>query len=145
HQIGAYDPGFRGGTYRASFSIPRRVFDQLRARRREWPIPYDGDDLLATWLGADRLLLFVQIADPKDDWTVELAIDGKPVEVRKAYGAVYPQGAERTFLGFYANVSRLEPDALHRIEASLPELAPGQFQGLFLENVEAAYTEGIVR
>jgi len=143
HQVGAYDPSFRGGPFRASFSIPRRVFDQLRARRREWPIPYDEEDLLATWLGSDRLLLFAQVADPKDEWTVGMSIDGKPIEVRKAYGAVYPQARERTFLGFYANVSRLEPDATHTIEVALPELAPGQFQGLFFENVEAALTEGI--
>lgn len=138
-----HDPEFRGGARRASFRIPRRVSSQLEARKKAWPIPYDADDLEATWLGSDRLLLFAQIADPKDSWDVSLAIDGKPVEVRKAYGSVYPQVAERTFLGFYADVSALEPETAHELELVLPALERGQFQGLFFENVEPEFTSEV--
>ncbi len=76
-QVGEYDPEFTGGTVRAEFTIPQRVFDQLAARRKSWPIPYTADDLLATWRGSDRLLLYVHIADPDDTWTVGLTINGE--------------------------------------------------------------------
>lgn len=140
-QIGTYDRDFSGTTFRSEFTIPQRVFAQLAARRQAWPIPYTDDDLLATWRGPHRLLLYVHIADPDDKWPVGLTLDGQPVELKKAYGDVYPLGRERTFAGFYADVSSLKPDTRHTIEVTLPAgLKPGQFQGLFFENVEAEFT-----
>lgn len=95
-------------------------------------------------MSGDRLLLFVQVADPDDRTDVTLAIDGRAVEVKKAYGDVFPLGRERTFTGYYADVSTLAPDVRHTVEVGLPEgLQPGQFQGVFLENVEAEYTTEI--
>ncbi len=144
-QIGAYDRAFSNGSYRATFTIPPHVFAQLAARRQAWPVPYTEEELLATWRGSDRLLLYVHIADPDDKWNVGLKLDGQPVDVKKAYSDVFPLGRERTFTGFYADLSHLKPDTRYTIEATLPEgLQPGQFQGLFLENVEAAFTSDIV-
>jgi hypothetical protein len=92
------------------------------------------------------LLLFIQIADPNDTWEVGLKIDGQPVEVKKAYSDVFPLGRERTFTGFYVDVSKLSPEAPHRLEVALPAgLQPGQFQGLFLENVETEFTTELAR
>ena len=51
----------------------------------------------------------------------------------------------RTFVGFYADVSLLSPDREYRVELELPPLRPGQFQGLFFENVETEYTDVITR
>lgn len=145
HQAGEYDPGFSETVYRARFSIPQRVFAQLAERRKAWPVPYTADDLLATWLGSDRLLFFVQIADPDDKWSVGLKLNGQPVELRKAYSDVYPLGRERTFTGFYADLSALKPDTPYEAEVQLPEKRqPGQFQGLFFENVEAEWTTELV-
>ncbi len=101
--------------------IPQRVFDQLAARRKSWPIAYTAEDLLATWRGSDRLLLYVQMAEPDDTWTVGLTIDGESVEVKKAYSDVYPLGRERTFTGFYADVSHLQPGKRYEVEVTLPE------------------------
>jgi hypothetical protein len=124
-----------------AFTIPQRVFTQLAERRKAWPVPYTGEELRATWRGSDRLLLYVHIADPDDKGAVGLKIDGAPVEVKKAYSDVFPLGRERTFTGFYADVSHLKPDTRHTVEVALPDtLQPGQFQGLFFENVEAEYT-----
>ena len=140
-QIGSYDRDFSGTTFRSEFTIPQRVFAQLAARRQAWPIPYTDDDLLATWRGPHRLLLYIHIADPDDKWTVGLTLNGQPVDVKKAYGDVYPLGRERTFTGFYADVSNLKPDTRYTVEVTLPAgLQPGQFQGLFFENVEAEVT-----
>ncbi len=145
-QIGAIDPGFSAATYQAELRIPQPVVQQLEKRRLSWPVSYTAEELLATWRGSDRLLLFIQIADPKDDWNVGLKIDGQAVEVKKAYSDVFPLGRERTFTGFYVEVSKLTPEAPHQLEVALPGgLQPGQFQGLFLENVETGYTTELAR
>ncbi|MBI2221502.1 MAG: hypothetical protein HYU53_09880 [Acidobacteria bacterium] len=136
--IGDYDPAFAGGTLTARFSVPRRVFDQLAARRKAWPISYTADQLRATWLAPHRLLLYVQIAEPDDRWEPRLTIDGQAVELERAYSAV--RAVRETFVGFYADVSALAPDRQHTLELQLPALKPGQFQGVFFENVEPEYT-----
>jgi len=139
-----YDPAFSGGTIKASFKIPARIFDQLRSRRKAWPVPYTEDDLIAPWLGSYRLLLFTQIAEPDDSRAITMTIDGKPVQVQKAYNNIYGNN-RRTFLGNYVDVSSLDPDKEHVIEVTLPQLAPGRFQGLFFENVEPEYTRTVVK
>jgi hypothetical protein len=145
-QVGAYDRNFSNTLFRAGFTVPQRVFTQLAERRKAWPVPYTEEELLATWRGSDRLLLYLQIADPDDKWTVGLKLNGQAVEVRKAYSDVFPLGRERTFTGFYADVSDLKPDTRYEVEVTLPEnLQPGQFQGVFFENVEAAFTSKIAR
>jgi hypothetical protein len=141
-QIGTYDRNFSNTLFRAEVTVPGRVFAQLAERRQIWPAPYTQEELLATWRGSDRLLLYVHIADPDDKWAVGLKLNGQPVEVRKAYSDVFPLGRERTFTGFYADVSNLKPDTRYVVEVTLPEtLQPGQFQGLFFENVAAAFTK----
>ena len=62
----------------------------------------------------------------------------------KAYNSVYPHAPERTFLGHYADLSRVRPDAPIDIEVGLPTLEPGRFQGVFFENVEPEYTKRIM-
>ncbi len=140
-QVGTYDPAFAGGAWSGSFVVPGRILDQLAERKRRWPIPWTATDSLATWLVPERLLLFVQIAEPDDSMEVELRIDGRPVEMRKAYTAV--RTVRRTFVGFWADVSAIVPDVEHTVELRLPPLRPGQFQGLFFENVEPEYTAGL--
>jgi hypothetical protein len=143
-QVDRYEPDFTGGTVKASFTIPQRVFDQLAARRKSWPVSYTDEELLTTWRGSDRLLLYAHIADPDDNWTVAMKIDGQAVEVKKAYSDVFPLGRERTFTGFYVDVSQLRADRRYEVELTLPaNLQPGQYQGLFFENVEAEYTDQI--
>ena len=142
-QIGAWDAEFSGRRFTGSFTVPRRVFDQLAARQRAWPIRWTAEDFRTTWLAPQRLLLFVQIAAPDDRLEVRLKIDGREIEVRKAYSAV--RAERRTFVGFYADLSLLSADGEHSIELELPLLKPGQFQGAFFENVETEYTEAIRR
>ena len=74
--------------------VPQQVSDQLAARRKAWPIPYNEEELAATWTAPHRLLLFINIADPKDEMQVSMQIDGKPVTVRKAYSSVYRQAEQ---------------------------------------------------
>ena len=135
-QIGHVDSGFTGGTFAATFTVPRWVFDQLAARRRAWPIPWTAADSLATWLVPERLLLFVQLAEPDDAWTASLQIDGRPVELEKAYSSI--RRVPRDFVGFWADISALAAGESHTLELQLPTLKQRQLQGVFLENVEGA-------
>ena len=51
-----------------------------------------------------------------------------------------------TFVGFYADVSDLKPDKRYKFELTLPDgLKPGQFQGMFFENVETEFTDHLTR
>jgi hypothetical protein len=43
-----------------------------------------------------------------------------------------------------ADVSALSPDTPHSFELEFPALAPGQFQGLFLDDMEVELTSEIV-
>ena len=139
-QIGRYDPQFAASTYRAEIAIPLRVFRQLQERRRLWPIPWTEEELHTTWLAPHRLLLFINVADPNDEMKVSLKIDGQPVEAKAAYSSIVRSNPRNTFVGWYADVSSLKPDVPHMFEVELPGLTPGQFQGLFLDNVEAERT-----
>jgi hypothetical protein len=141
-QVGEYDPEFRGGRFSGKFQIPTRVFDQLAAREKAWPIEWTSEDYRSTWLAPHRLLLFVQLAEPDDQWNAYLRIDGRSVPLQKAYASVRVN--RRNFVGFYADVSLLAADRSHNLELELPaSLKKGQFQGVFFENVETEYTADI--
>ncbi|MDP6633778.1 MAG: hypothetical protein QGG42_02690 [Phycisphaerae bacterium] len=142
-QIGVYDANFKARTFKGSFSVPKRVMAQLAARKKAWPIPYNEAELAATWTAPHRLLMFVNIADPKDEMEVSMKIDGKPVQVKKAYSSVYRSNPKNTFLGFYADLSDLKPEKQYKVTVELPELQPGQFQGLFFDNIEPEHTTTI--
>jgi hypothetical protein len=133
----AWDSTFTGGGAAGTFTIPRRVFDQLQVRRAAWPIPWTAEDYQTTWLVPERLLLYAAFSEPDDRWNAQLSIDGKPVELHKAYTAV--RAVRSTFVGFYADISSLQPDRAYRVELALPVLKPGQFLGLYFENVETEY------
>jgi len=167
-QIDQYDPEFKGNVVEATFTIPKRILAQLDARKKTWPVACTEDDLVAPWMGPERLLLFVQIADPylseevttknkegedvtstrrkvirKEQVTIE--IDGQPVEVKEGYNGVYPY-IPRSCMGLYAEITKLAPDVEHAIKVTLPGgLAPGQFQGLFFEHVEDEFTTTLLR
>jgi hypothetical protein len=138
-QIGSYDPDFSGGDIVENIVIPERIFRQLGNRKKEWPINWTNSDLKTTWLAPERLLLFVQIAEPGEVMDIELKIDGKTVTLKKAYTSI--RRHPRCFVGWYADISNLKADINHNFILSLPELKPGQFQGIFLENIETEYTD----
>lgn len=142
-----YDPTFTGTEVAGSFKIPKRIFRQLKERKKEWSFDWTEEDLQCTWLAPERLLLYIQIAEP--DWKMEVSIklNGEPVEVKKAYSSRTPGRLKMgkghsTFTGFYVDVSDLKPDREYKMEVTLPpSLKPGQFQGVFFVNVETEYTD----
>ena len=158
-QVGAYDPEFKEETFKSEFVIPKRIFEQLKARQAAWPVPYTDDDRIAPWIGPERLLLFVNIADAKPDMNVTMKLNGQPFEIKKAFNGIYPNSGNQTFIGFYADVASLAPDTTYTVEIGLPQSIPGplpkpekgevpkirvgQFQGLYFDNVETEYTQAI--
>jgi len=140
---GPVPAGFTGGIYKARITVPGRVFAQLAERKKAWPVNYTEDDLRAPWLGPWRLLLHIPIIEGSDALDVSLKINGMPVDVLKGYNSVYPHSPGRTFIGHYADLSRLRPDMPCDIEVMLPTLEPGRFEGVFFENVETEYTRRI--
>ena len=139
--MGAFRRDTRGGAYAARFTVPQRMAAQLEAREKSWPIPWTAEEYRTTWLAPERLLLFVQIAEADPKWEAALAIDGRRVELRKAYSAVRVEPS--TFVGFYADLSLLADGREHTIELTLPTMRPGQLQGVFFDNVETEYTDRI--
>jgi len=141
-QVGSYDPRFTGGIFRGEFRIPTRIKQQLAARKEAWPIPWTEEDLQCSWLAPERLLLFVQMASQAPKMAVTLKINGEELALRRAYASIRPNA--RCFTGYYADVSSLEADRTHKVELSLPTMEAGGFQGLFFDNVETEYTDGVV-
>lgn len=129
------------GTLAGAFVVPKRVFAQLAERRKRWPIPWTKDDYRTTWLVPERLLLFLQIAEPKDSLKPQITIDGRLATFSKAYSSVRVHPA--SFVGFYLDLSHMQPDVEHKIALKVPGLNDHQFQGLFFDNVDAEYTDAI--
>lgn len=130
------------GALQGSFSVPQRIFDQLEARKRAWPIPWTKEDYESAWLVPERLLLFLQIADGKDSAEVSATLDGKPLAFKPAYSSVRVDSP--TFGGFYTDLSRNAPGARHTIQLHLSGIDPAQLQGVFFDNVEPELTESIL-
>ena len=143
HPVVAWDSTFTGGTVRGEFTIPQGVFDQLKARRAAWPIPWTADDYRTSWLAPERLLLWAPFSSADDAWNARLTLNGAPVEFRKAYTAI--QTERSTFTGFYADVSMLESGRSYRFELELPKTTRGRVLGLYFENIEPLYVPGTVR
>jgi hypothetical protein len=131
------------GTLRGSFFVPHRIFDQLAARKRQWPIPWTKDDYETTWLAPERLLLFIQVADAEDTMEASAMLDGRTVKLTPAYTSTRP--VARCFVGYYADLSSIAPDVRHTIELHVQGLALRQLQGVFFDNVLPQFTESLVR
>ena len=132
-----WDSTFAGGTIAGDMHIARSTFDQLAAHRAAWPLPWTPTDSLTPWLVPGRLLLWLPINGGDDAWNATLQIDGKPVELRKAYTSI--QRERSTFIGFWADISALAADQSHGFTLSLPAMARGQLLGVYFENVEPDY------
>lgn len=129
------------GSFTGTFTVPNRIRIQLTKRREQWPIPWTKEDYATTWLVPERLLLFVQLAEPADSLRVTAEIDGSPLSLMRAYSSVREHPG--SFVGWYADISEISVDHRHTIHLTLPRLESGRFQGLFFDNVEDEYTEQV--
>lgn len=127
------------GSFTGIFQVPSRIKSQLARRRDSWPIPWTKEDYDTTWLVPERLLLFLQVAEPSDTTPVKIEMDDSPLQLQRAYTSVreHPE----SFVGWYADLSQVDPDRAHTVRLSLPKMEPGRFKGLFFDNVEGEFTE----
>jgi hypothetical protein len=130
------------GTLHGEFVAPEGIFAQLAEHEKAWPIPWTQEDYQTTWLAPGRLLLFIQIAEPSDAIKVTGTVDGQALPLTRAYSSTRVHPA--SFVGFYADLSKVAPDTRHTFTLHLPQLKPGQFQGVFFDNVEPRFTEALV-
>ena len=76
---------------------------------------------------------------------MSMKINGQPYELKQAYNSIYP-GGRQTYIGWYADVASLKPDTKYQVEVTLPDgLLPGQFQGVYFDNVETEYTQALAK
>lgn len=129
------------GSLSGTFVIPQRIPRQLAGRKQKWPIPWTAEDYETTWLVPERLLMYVQIAEPSDSAQVILMLDGKPLPLTPAYSSVRVKPG--CFVGLYADVSHLAADTPHTVSLLLPEGVLPHLQGIFFDNVETEYTEAV--
>lgn len=124
------------------FMLPHRIFEELAARKKAWPIPWTLDDYNTTWLAPERLLLFLQFADESDTIPISASLDGSPLKFEPAYSSIRTHAA--SFVGFYADLSAIEPDKEHNFLLRLPRTVEAKLQGVFFDNVEPEFTEELV-
>ncbi len=136
----AVTPGTEG-SLTGTFVVPQRVLDQLAAHKLKWPIPWTEEDYESTWLVPERLLLFVQFADGNDSIEVTGTLDGQPLKLQPAYSSTRIHAA--SFVGFYADLSKIAPDVRHTMELHMPQTAAGKLQGIFFDNVAPQLTESL--
>ena len=141
-QIGRYDPRLTDNQFEGTSSLPTRIIKQLDSRKKTWPISYNAEELKATWNAPWRKLLFVNIADPSEEMELSASVNGQPLPLKRAYTDIYGYGKNQTLVGWYADLSGIiEADQEFKLDLRLPDnLRPGQFQGVFFDNVEAEYT-----
>lgn len=128
-----------GGVQTGTFVVPQRVLDQLSERQKRWPIPWSVDDYQTTWLAPERLLLFIQFASPTDSLSVKLTVDGKELTLNRAFTST--RADSPCFVGFYADLSKIEPNVSHRITLKIPPEFRSQLQGVFFDNVLPQFTQ----
>jgi hypothetical protein len=124
------------------FAVPHRIFEELAARKKAWPIPWTSDDYNTTWLAPERLLLFLQFVDGSETIPISASLDDRPLKLEPAYSSIRIHPA--SFVGFYADLSAVDPDKQHILVLSLPEAARAKLQGAFFDNVEPQFTEEVI-
>jgi hypothetical protein len=129
------------GSLKGSFTVPKRIFDQLTGRRASWPIAWTKEDYESTWLVPERLLLVVQVSGVTDTMEASALLDGKPLPLKPAYSSARADPC--CFVGFYADLSHVATEMRHTIEVRIPQSAQAGLQGLFFDNVEPQFTESL--
>lgn len=126
-----------------SIVVSELLLQQFMERQEEYPITWTDDELAeVAWLGPHRLLLFVCVVNPDDRWNVTAQINNVPVAVKKGYNTRDTHNRDR-FMGFYLDLTNVvqKPNTAYSLSLEMPAMIPGQFQGLFLENIERILVE----
>ncbi|CAF1532190.1 unnamed protein product [Rotaria sp. Silwood1] len=119
------------------------LLKQLVTRQLEYSIQWTEKELNdASWLGPHRLLLFIYILNPNDQWNITAQINNNSIIVHKSYNT-HDHYYQQRFIGFYLDLTNIviQPNVQYYLSLNMPHMQPGQFQGLFLENIERILIE----
>jgi hypothetical protein len=119
------------------------LLEQLQNRQLEYPIQWTEKELYdAPWLGPHRLLLFICIINPDNQWNITAQINNNSVMVHKGFNTRDHFDKYR-FMGFYIDLTSIvtQANVEYHVTLNLPQLNPGQYQGLFLENIERIFVQ----
>ena len=126
-----------------TIQVSDELLKQFTDRQLAYPIPWTDQELSqVAWLGPHRLLLFICILNPNDQWNITAQINNASVPVHKAYNTRDHLVHER-FMGFYMDLTPIvtQANTAYDLQLALPPLNPEQLQGLFLENIERILVE----
>ncbi|CAF1300390.1 unnamed protein product, partial [Didymodactylos carnosus] len=99
------------GVFVATLMISEQVVDQLNNRRNEYSVNWIDEELNdASWLGPHRLLLFIFIVNPNDQWIINATLNNATVFANKAYNTRNPIDHDR-FIGFYLDLTNMKIQA----------------------------------
>lgn len=145
------DDNFTYGYFNGSFIIPSQAYNYLSDVNKSYPMNWNEDnDYNITWLIPSRLLMYISILQPLNDTLMlsndlKLMIDKKVIDstlIKKAYNSRHE--TFKCFNGFYFIVEpeMVKPDITHTVALYIPStwnLKPGQFQGIFWENLNPSF------
>lgn len=140
-------PDFAGGWFNSTFTISSEILAQLLRSQAEYPIDWTHEDMDATWLATNRLLMYPYIVHPLASMKpMEAWVDGKPLAMLPAYNSRGNNDSKGCFLGFYANMTGVDiaADVQHTLAllmdlSALPKPV-GSFLGVFWQNTVNEYT-----
>merc|ERR1712178_607105 len=137
------------------------MLSHLQERQARYSISGTPEDMDASWLAPNRLLLYLYVARPSPGLAKPMVIiDGKTADVIPQYNsrgnhAVVPPGGgavsgntARTFLGWYVDCSHLKVDTTHSVSIQFPwsetERENHPFSGIYWHNIQDAYSHELI-
>jgi hypothetical protein len=136
-QAFAGNESFTGGSLATSITIPPEVWTTIAAVSSAYPVNWTSFDLMASWLGVNRVWLFVDVAhlNPAGATGVSLKVNGEACPITQNFNAAHGRQQE-TFNGWAADlvacgVSAAAPTAA--IELLVQSCPAGTFHGAFVD------------
>ena len=137
-----YNASFAGGALAGRVRVPGAVLAQLAARAAAYPVPWAPEDAGIAWLNPSRLLLSIDAARGAlgSGAAVTATLDGAPLAVVPVWSCRSVR-AEKCFQGWFADLTAagVQADTDYALVVTVPSVAPGQFLGVYYDNVDTIY------
>lgn len=138
-----FNASFSGGTLLGTVRVPGVVLEQLAARGAAYPVPWTPEDAAIAWLNPSRLLLSIDTlrgAMGGSGAVITAKLDGVALPVTPVWSCRTLQ-VEKCFQGWFMDLSAagVQGDQDYSLEVTLPSVAPGEFLGVYYDNVDTVY------
>jgi len=133
-----FNPSFSGGQLSGTIHVPASVFSQLI--QRPYPVPWTSDDMNISWLAPSRLLIYFDGGHSlQPNSILNATLDGSSLPLLPSWSCRTSK-RNSCFMGWWADISHVEPDSDHSLVAFLPTMTPGSFNGVYYDNVDSVYS-----